>query len=298
LGLFGLYSVSFVKAEDSSLDGIRAAIRKSISLLDFSSKKKVDKIVIKPNMCYYYHPSTGEITDPRFVGAIIDVLREIFPSNPEVSIVESDASAMKCCHIFKMLRYDELAREKAVRLVNLCEEKSKQVEIEVSGHTFKFDIPELLLDGSFLVNLPKIKYMHGVKLTCGLKNIFGCNAVQRKSIYHSALSEAIVGLNKIMLTSLVVADGLVVNGKYTKRLNLVMSSENVVAADTAASRMLGLNPMSVKQLSLASREGLGELDFAPVGDYDYFKHNFPKKGLKDNLFEIGASAYLRAFHRY
>lgn len=290
--------MSFVQAEDLSANGIRETIGKSISLLEFNSNKKVDKIIIKPNMCYYYHPSTGEITDPRFVGALIDVLREIFPSNPEISIVESDASAMKCRYIFKMLRYDELAREKGVRLVNLCEEKSKQVEMEIAGHYLKFNIPELLLDGGFLVNVPKIKYMHGVKVTCGLKNIFGCNAVQKKAIYHKTLSEAIVGLNNIMRTSLVVVDGLVVNGKYTKRLNLVMASENVVAADAAASRLLGINPKSVKQLSLASREGLGELDFIPVGDFHYFKRSFPKKGIKDNLFERGASAYLRAFHRY
>ncbi len=81
-----------------------------------------------------------------------------------------------------------------------------------------------------------------VKMTCALKNIFGCNAVLRKSVYHKMLSEAIVGLNKIMRTSLVVIDGLVVNGKYTKQLNLVMASENVVAADVAASWLLGLNP--------------------------------------------------------
>ena len=238
------------------------------------------------------------VTDP-FVGALIDVLRTTFPSNPEISIVESDASAMKCRHIFKMLGYDELAREKDVRLVNLCEEKSSPIEMEIAGHSLKFNIPELLLDCDFLVNVPKIKYLdgNGIKLTCALKNIFGCNAVQKKSTYHNTLSEAIIGLNKIIRTSLVVVDGIVVKGKYTKQLNLVMASENVVAADAAASRLLGINPKSEKQLSLASRESLGELDFDPVGDFDYFKHNFPRKSLKENLYKRGASAYLRIFHR-
>ena len=294
-----MYSVSFVQAEDLSGDGIRKTIRKSISLLEFNSNKRADKIVIKPNMFYYYHPSTGDVTDPRFVGALIDVLREIFPSNPEISIVESDASAMRCRHIFKMLRYDELAMEKNVRLVNLCEDKSTEMETEIAGHSLKFNIPELLLDGAFLVNVPKIKYTHafGIELTCALKNIFGCNAVQKKYIYHKTLSEAIVGLNKIIRTNMVVADGLIVDGKYTKRLNLVMASENVVAADSAASRLLGINPKTEKQLSLAHREGLGELDFLPVGDFDYFKRNFPKKVMKDRLYERGRSAYLRLFHR-
>lgn len=248
-------------------------------------------------MCYYYHPSTGEVTDPRFVGALIDVLRVTFTSNPEISIVESDASAMKCRYVFKMLRYDELAREKDVRLVNLCEEKNKQIEMKIDGISLKFSIPELLLDCDYLVNVPKIKYMHGEKLTCAMKNIFGCNAIQKKSIYHGTLSEAIVGLNKIIRTNLVVVDGLVVNYLYTKRLNLVMASENVVAADTAASRLLGINPKSVKQLSLGSREGLGKSDFDPTGDFEYFQQNFPRKKIKEKLVERGASAYLKLFHK-
>lgn len=98
-------------------------------------------IVIKPNLCYYYHPSTGEVTDPRFIGVLIDVLRNIFPSNPEIHIVESE------------------------------------------------------------------------------------------------------------------------------------------------------------QLSLASREGLGVVDFVPVGDFDYFKRNFPRKGMKENLFERCAVTYLKLLHK-
>jgi hypothetical protein len=69
------------------------------------------------------------------------------------------------------------------------------------------------------------------------------------------------------------------------------------SATKAASRLLGINPKSVRQLTLASQQSLGELNFVPVGDFDYFKRNFPRKGLKENLFERGASAYLKMFHK-
>jgi uncharacterized protein (DUF362 family) len=134
-------------------------------------------------------------------------------------------------------------------------------------------------------------------MTCALKNIFGCNAVQRKSVYHKTLSEAIVGLNKIVRSSLVVVDGLVVQGKFTKRLGLVMASENVVAADTAASILLGIKPDSVKCLVLASKERLGDIKFAPKGDYEYFSKNFPKRNMQDKLFERCAAGYLKLLHK-
>lgn len=291
-----MYPVSFVRAKDVTNDGIKEAIKESISLIGFSLDKKVNRIVIKPNMCYYYHPSTGEVTDPKFVSALIDVIRENFASNPEIFIVESDASAMRCRYVFKMLCYDKLAQEKEVRLINLCEEKTRQAEIEIKRRSFTFNIPEILVNCDLFVNVPKIKYMPGVKITCALKNIYGCNAVQKKSVYHVATSEAVVGINKLVKTDLVVVDGLVVNGKNTKRLNLVMASENPVATDVAASKLLGINPKSVKQISLASQENLGNLDFSPVGDFAYFQQNFPKKRFKDKMFELGASAYLRLFH--
>ncbi len=291
-----MQKVSFVKANEITDDKIKEAIRNSLSLINYDFTKKVNTIAIKPNMCYYYHPSTGEVTDPAFIADLIDVMKENF-SNADISIVESDASAMKCRYVFKMLGYDKLAKEKNVRLINLCEEKSKQQGVTINGRSFQFSIPELLLESDLLVNVPKIKYMNSVKITCALKNIYGCNAVQRKSSYHWALDEAIVGLNKLIRTRLVVVDGLVVNGKFTKKLGLVLASENVVAADAAASRLLGISPKSVKQLSLASRESLGELDFVPVGDFDYFKRNFPRKGMRENMFERGASAYLKMFHR-
>jgi uncharacterized protein (DUF362 family) len=293
-----LHSVSFVQAKELSEGGLKESISKSISLLKFKPNRKVDKIVIKPNMFYYYHPSTGGATNPFFVNALIDVIRDIFPYDPDIYVVESDASAMRCRHVFTMLQYDELAREKGVKLVNLCEERTIKKEIKIAGHPLQFDIPELLLD-CFLVNVPKIKYMRafGIKFSCAMKNIYGCNAVQKKYLYHKTLSEAIVGLNKIMQTNLVVFDGLVVKGKYTKRLNLVMASENIVAADSAASILLGINPKSEKQLLLASREGLGGLDFVAVGDFIYFKDEFPRKGITDNLYASISSAYLKLFHK-
>jgi uncharacterized protein (DUF362 family) len=154
-------------------------------------------------------------------------------------------------------------------------------------------VPELFYNADLVVNVPKPKYMMDVKITCALKNIFGCNAYPRKFVYHRALNEAIVAINKLIKTDLVVVDGLVVSGKYTKKLNLVMSSTDPVALDAAASRIMGINPKSVKQIVLASREGLGSLDFSPIGDFSYAERNFPKKKLKDNFREAIASEYIR-----
>ncbi|RLI41415.1 hypothetical protein DRO69_11600, partial [Candidatus Bathyarchaeota archaeon] len=191
--------VSFVRAEDGSYAAVKLAIEKSLKLIKFHFSRNVRKIVIKPNMCYYYHPSTGEVTDPWFVGVLIDVLRGGFGGYSEIFVVESDASAMRCKYAFRMLGYDEMVKEKDVRLVNLSEERSRVVKIKIGSEHFKFYIPELFYETDLIVvDVPKIRYMNMVKITCALKNMFGCNAFQRKFIYHKALNEAIVGINKLI----------------------------------------------------------------------------------------------------
>ncbi|NWF86643.1 DUF362 domain-containing protein [Candidatus Bathyarchaeota archaeon] len=288
--------VSFVRVKNNNYATLKSGIEESLKLINFDFDGSMQKIVIKPNMCCYYHPSTGEVTDPKFVSVLIDVLRDGFGEDSEIFVVESDASGMKCKYAFSMIGYDVMAKEKDVKLVNLSEEKSKIIKIEACGQPFKFQIPELLYKSDFVVNVPKIKYMNDVKITCALKNMFGCNAFPRKFIYHRALNEAIVAINKLVKTDLVVVDGLVVSGKYTKRLNLVMASDDPVAVDVAASKLMGINPKSVKQIVLASLEGLGSLGFSPVGEFSYFETSFPKKRLKDSIREIVTSTYLTIFH--
>ena len=284
-----------MRVQDCDSTALRQAIKKSLDLVNFTFDRKAEKIVIKPNMCYYYHPSTGEVTDPQFVSALIDVFRENFAKTSEIFVVESDACAMKCKHVFRMLGYDKMAEKKGVKLINLTEEKSRIMNANIGRSQFSFNIPKLFYDADLVVNVPKPKYMNPAKITCALKNFYGCNAYPKKSVYHKVLDEAITFINRQIKTNLVVVDGLVVNGAYSKRLNLVLSSENPVAADAAVSKLMGINPRFVKQIALASREGVGNLDFCPVGDFSYFKTAFPKKRLKDNLRNNAASAFLRVF---
>lgn len=288
--------MSFVRAEDSSLGSCKRAIERSLELIQFNFDRRAKKIAIKPNLCYYYDYSTGETTDPRFVGALIDVLRERFSKESEISVVESDASAMKCRYAFRMLGYEDMAKEKGVTLVNLSNDKSDNVEIRARGINLKLRIPQILREADLLVNVPKIKYQSGVKITCALKNIYGCNAYPKKYVYHKMLAETIVAMNEQVRSDLVVVDGMVVSGTRTKRLGLVMASEDPVAVDAAACRILGVNTKSVKHLALAQEKRIGNMHFVPQGEsLSRIIELFPRKTLKDKMRELLARAYMKYF---
>ena len=68
--------VSFAKIRNDNLTSIKEGISESLNLINYSFVKDVQKIVIKPNLCYYWDYSTGHTTDPKFVAALINLLRE------------------------------------------------------------------------------------------------------------------------------------------------------------------------------------------------------------------------------
>ena len=275
--------VSFAKVKNNN---IKQALSTALDLIDYSLPKNARNIVIKPNMCYYWDYSTGQTTDPKFVAALIEILREK-TSVSDIALVESDASAMKCKYAFRFLGYEKLFKGSGVRLINLSEEESETVTVSFDGKSHDFQVPKIIKNADLRINLPKIKYtMKGIDLTCALKNIYGCNPYPQKSKYHPQLGNVIVSLNKIMKFDLCVIDGNIVSGIQPCKIGLVMASKDPVAIDVASAEIAGLNPRKIKYLKLASREGLGSMDFIPKGEsLNQFRAIYPKKNLKKKLMD-------------
>jgi len=288
-----LSSVSFVKLE--SQNQLREAILNSLDLIYFNFPRNLENVVIKPNMCYYWDYSTGQTTDPRFVGALIDAIRSKTSPDVKISIVESDASAMRCKYVFRMLGYEQLAKNHNVRLVNLSEDFLETVQVKAGKQSFKLPVAKTILQADLKINMPKIKYtMDPIKLTCALKNIFGCIPFPRKSRYHPRLGEAIVAANKAMRFDLCVVDGNIVSGIQPRRLGFMMSSRDPVAIDAAAAKIAGLNPRSIKYLQLAQQEGLGTTHYVEKGlPLNCFGKRYPRKNLQKKFMGTAYKVVLR-----
>lgn len=280
--------VSFVKIMNNNL---KEAIKSSLQLINYEFRKDKRKIVIKPNMCYYWDSSTGQTTDPKFIAALIDAIRDAVP-DAEISIVESDASAMKCRYAFRLLGYEKLAKDYNVKLVNLSEDETTLVKQTSGGKSIKLRVPRTIETADIRINVPKIKYMDRaeIKLTCALKNLYGCNPYPKKYKFHPFLSQTIVALNKAMKFDLVLIDGNMVSGGQPRKLGLVMASTDSVAIDAAAARIAGINPNSIKYLKLAAKEGLGKTSFTNTGiSIDYFKKRYPKEDIYQKVMLKGAA---------
>lgn len=274
--------VSFVKVRNQ--DQLREAILNALYLIQYSLPKHLENIVIKPNLCYYWDYTTGQTTDPNFVATLIELIRDEISQDVKISVVESDASAMKCKYAFPFLGYRKMADQYNVELVNLSQDKGKKIEVSAGGERFKFIIPQTIEKADLKINVPKIKYMTETKISCALKNIFGCNPDHAKYRQHSKINETIVALNKIMKFNISILDGIILSGSHTRKLDLVMASQDPVAFDSAAAKITGVNPRTAKHIVLANKEGLGNITYIQKGvEPELFAEKYPKRKMKDRI---------------
>jgi uncharacterized protein (DUF362 family) len=220
----------------------------------------------------------------RSILGAVDLAEFRFPNM--VKSVAIKPSAMRTKYAFKVLGYEKLAEEKKVELFNLSKGVLEEKTVQVDKREITFKVPGLLLDSDLFIDVPKLKLMRIVKITCAMKNIFGCIGKPRKIVYHPILNETIVGINKVLKPHLTIVDGLVAAGRFPIKLNLIMASVDPFSIDWVASQIMGYKPSRVKFLKIAIKEKVGD----PKGiltrgeEVEKFAKIFPKEGFISTSF--------------
>lgn len=276
--------VSLVCVQGFDEESIKDAVYRAIDMAGFKPTEETRSVVIKPNLRWYWDYSTGETTDPRVVSAIIGYVRERWNEGAEIKIAESDASAMRTKHAFKILGYEKLAEQKSVELVNLSMGDVIKKKIVVKGHKYVLSLPRILFDSDIFINVPKLKvgpYASGqcLHMTCALKNLFGCISEPKKIKFHQHLEEVIVGVNKLIKPDLTVVDSVIALGKRPVRFGLIIAGRNNLAVESVAARVMGYNPSRIPIICLAYQEGIGDFKEARlVGEsINEIEKRFPKR---------------------
>lgn len=291
--------VSLVRTQ-SSVEEIKNSISEALDLLDFKYDGQAKLVAIKPNLCYYWDAATGYTTDPRVVAGIIDYVRERCDASVDIKVVEADASAMRTKYAFRVLGYEKLAEEKKVALFNLSNDVLIEKTANVNGREISFKVPRVLLKSDLFINVPKLKIMRETKITCAMKNIFGCIGFPRKVIYHPLLNEAIVGINKILHPHLTIVDGLVALGRFPVNLGLIMAGLDPFSVDWIASQIIGYNPSKVGFLRSAIKERLAEINGVMTCGESIaeFKKIFPEEKFTSSKYWWGIQFWLlKAYHK-
>ncbi|MBU0544744.1 MAG: DUF362 domain-containing protein [Proteobacteria bacterium] len=273
--------------DTSAISGI---IKESIADLNI---RIAGKIFIKPNVVTanrkYIHHS---YTNPKIVEGMIRVLKE--QGLQDIIVGESGGYGVPSRLFLKESGYFDLAERAGFTLVDLNEHPFVRVPLKKGVYHKEIMLSKFIKDADFKIWMPKLKYHIFASITNTLKLNIGILYHKERMLYHDhRIHDKIVDLLEAGYPNLIVSDAIDItygyeSAPYPVRLGALIISDNPLAADVAASYIMGYNPGKVKHLTIAAKRGYGSLKLEDIqlsGDADIEDLKKRPKG-KTRLFQV------------
>jgi uncharacterized protein (DUF362 family) len=223
-------------------------------------------VIVKPNICIAYRSyEYAATTNPWVVGALVKLCYEAGAASVKVMDSPFNGTQQQAYEISGIKEQVEAAGgEMATMLAN----KYLHMDIPNAIVLKKTAVYEDILKAEVLINVPIAKqHSSSARLTLGMKNLMG--VVQDRGALHADLGQCIADLNALVRPQLTVIDAvriLTANGptggslSYVKKLDSIIASPDVVAADSYAAGLFGLMPEDLAYIVAATGMGLGRSD--------------------------------------
>ncbi|MDW7775644.1 MAG: DUF362 domain-containing protein [Methanosarcinales archaeon] len=252
------------------------------------------RVLIKINLCDSRAPSSGAITHPLFLDALLKYLRTNH-RNLDIVVIESDATVGRPNIIAKWFGIDNIIKKWDANWYNLSEHP--RIKKKINGYFFsEIEIAEIFDDYDYFISLPKLKTHTLTKITASLKNQFGCLPHQRKVEFHNNLDEIIADANLAMKPDLCIVDGILSLGGggaiygIPIKSNIIISGTDPVSVDSVCSKLIGYNPRRIGHIEKSEKLGVGTQKYIINGDILNIKDldfNFEISFWKENILKFG-----------
>ncbi len=258
--------VSIVRAHDYDNTEIHAAMEKGIELIGGLAKivSPGSKVFVKINHLPPPSPAEkGIITHPAFVEVVLDLLKEV---GADVTVGDDIQSGTE--DGFQISGFRQMCQRAGVRLTNLRE--AGFVETVCSGHFLeKIYLSRIALDADVIINLPKLKTHSLCVFTGGVKNFYGTIPSGHRTKFHGEyirnedFSQVVTDIFSAIRPQLTIMDGIIaMEGEgpaagRLRKLGVILTSQDAVAVDAVATKIIGLNSMDIYTTRYSDERGLG-----------------------------------------
>jgi uncharacterized protein (DUF362 family)/Pyruvate/2-oxoacid:ferredoxin oxidoreductase delta subunit len=265
--------VSIERCDDYLIDNVRSAIKRSFENLGGLRNlvKPGDKVLIKPNLLSAKDPSRAITTHPSVVQAVAEEVK-VLQANPYIG--DSPGGADRGVkRVWDNTQMSLASHNSGVPLVSF-EEKGVDKRISQTGRTYYIARPALEAD--VIISLGKLKTHTLTLMTCGIKNMFGVIPGFRKGEYHKQypkpemFAEVIVDIYSLMTPRLTLVDAIVgmegdgPSSGQPNYLGFLLASQDAVAMDTVAAKILGFKDGEIDSTRIAAKRGLGVNDLSQI----------------------------------
>ncbi len=228
--------------------------------------QKGQKVLLKPNIGWDVIPELAANTNPLLVKRIIE---HCFKAGAK-EVYVFDHTCDNWVNTYKNSGIEKAAKSAGAKVVPANSETYYQsIEIPAGVKLKNAKVHELLLETDVFINVPILKDHNSTRMTGCLKNTMGI--VWDRGFWHSnnlhqciadyALFEKKPALNIIDCYNVMVKHGP--QGVSKEDLVLMKSliiTTDWVAGDTAAAKMLGVDPQRIDYIPIAHKMGLGNMN--------------------------------------
>ena len=232
--------------------------------------KPGNDVIIKPNICGSGRtPEYATTTNPEVVAALVALCLGAGAKRVRVMDLPFSGTSNDA--------YDNSGIAEAVRAAGgemevMTKMKFQDTPIPNGQSITSCHVYQDILDTDVLIDVPIAKHHGNTVLTLGMKNLLG--VVDDAPSYHTAdLSERVVDLNTLVRPHLVVVDAIRIlmnngptggNLNDVKRMNTVIASHDIVAADSYAATLFGKTALDLPIVLAGARRGLGIMDLSSI----------------------------------
>jgi uncharacterized protein (DUF362 family) len=228
--------------------------------------KKGQKVLIKPNIGWDRTPEYAANTNPLLVKEIV---KHCFKAGAsEVYVFDHTCDNWVNC--YKNSGIEKAAKDAGAKIVPGNSESYYQ-EVKIPGGKIlkSTKIHQIILETDVFINVPVLKDHSSTRMTGCLKNMMG-NVWDRGYWHQNNLDQCIADyatyVKKPALNIIDCFDVMTKNGPQGVSKEDVVNMQSMiittdwVAGDTAAAKMLGVNPMDIGYISMAHSMGLGNMN--------------------------------------
>ncbi|MCK9212642.1 MAG: DUF362 domain-containing protein [Ignavibacteriaceae bacterium] len=231
--------------------------------------KKNQKVVIKPNIGWDVKPELAANTNPKLVARII---KHCFDAGAkDVYVFDHTCDNWNRC-------YTNSGIEKAVKdaggkiVSGDSESYYQQVDVKKGKRLKGSKVHELILESDVFINVPILKHHGGGRITVGMKNLMGV-VWDRRYWHQNDLQQCIADFATFKKPDLNIVDAYVVMKRNGPRgvseddlitLKSQIISTDIVAADSAAAKLFGIELADVPYINYADELKVGRKDLSKL----------------------------------
>jgi uncharacterized protein (DUF362 family)/Pyruvate/2-oxoacid:ferredoxin oxidoreductase delta subunit len=229
--------------------------------------KPGNRVLLKVNLLRSSAPDKAVTTHPSVVEAAIGLVREAGGTPVVGDSPGGTNSPRQIKKLAETTGIGEVCQRTKTELV-IFDRDIVQIKNPEGKLYTSFTVGRAVRDADVVIALPKLKTHGFMKLTGAVKILFGVIPGMEKMQYHLKVPERmdfanmLIDLYLTIKPALTIMDGIVAmegegpSGGDPKHIGVLLASEDAVAMDFVASRIIGLNPLDVYTNRAAFDRGL------------------------------------------